>query len=70
MNRKDILARDSFLVNGDFNNGLNGWTYNDERRVTRQEGVWDGRTIGFMNAVNGGDAYQSITLATMPRPNK
>ncbi|EZP31484.1 hypothetical protein [Pseudomonas sp. RIT288] len=68
MNRKDILARDSFLVNGDFNNGLNGWTYNDERRVTRQEGVWDGRTIGFMNAVNGGDAYQSITLATMPRP--
>lgn len=68
MIRKNILARENFIVNGDFNNGLNGWTYNDERRVTRQEGMWDGRPIGFMNAVNAGEAYQSITLAALPRP--
>ncbi|WP_174823948.1 hypothetical protein [Pseudomonas sp. DTU12.3] len=68
MSEQDIHARDNFIVNGDFRNGLDGWKIDDERKVTRQEGLWQGQTIGFMNTTNMGEGSQSISLATLPRP--
>lgn len=68
MKEEDVYANHNFIANGDFANGLDDWTINDERKVTRQEGIWQGKTIGFMNVTNLGEGYQSILLALLPRP--
>ncbi|MBT9268324.1 hypothetical protein KKQ10_25930 [Pseudomonas sp. MG-9] len=68
MNEHVIYASHNFIVNGDFANQLDGWIISDEQKVTRQEGVWEGKTIGFMSAVNTGTGEQTIALAPLPRP--
>jgi hypothetical protein len=68
MSEHTIHARHNFIVNGDFIQDLSDWKINDERKVSRQEGLWQGQTIGFMNATNMGEGLQSISLATRPRP--
>jgi len=68
MSEENVYANHNFILNGDFKNNLNDWTINDESKVTRQEGLWQGQTIGFMNAVNMGEGDQTITLASLPSP--
>ncbi|WP_170206610.1 hypothetical protein [Pseudomonas mandelii] len=68
MNEEYIHARHNFIVNGNFTNDLEGWTIDDGRKVTRQGGLWEGRTVDFMNATNMGQGFQTITLASLPRP--
>ncbi|MNQ22848.1 Bacterial Ig-like domain (group 1) [compost metagenome] len=68
MNDENDYANHNFIGNGDFTNGLDKWAINDEKKVTRQEGLWEGRTIGFMNTVNMGEGDQTIHLAELPRP--
>ncbi|UVM51771.1 hypothetical protein LOY38_06930 [Pseudomonas sp. B21-015] len=68
MSEENVYANHNFILNGDFQDVLNDWIINDEIKVTRQEGLWQGKTIGFMNAVNMGEGYQTITLAPSPRP--
>ncbi|MHC8349257.1 hypothetical protein ACYZT7_07690 [Pseudomonas sp. RT4P38] len=68
MNDENIYANHNFILNGDFQESLDGWSVNDERKVTRQDGLLEGELVGFMNAVNQGAGYQEITLAASPRP--
>jgi hypothetical protein len=68
MNEEYIHARHNFIVNGDFTNRLENWKVNDERKVTPQDALWQGRKVDFMNAVNMGEGHQTITLALWPRP--
>ena len=70
MNEDNVYANHSFILNGDFQQGLDNWITNDERKVTRQEGLWQGATIGFMNATNMGEGSQTINLASLPRPEQ
>ncbi|EJM16116.1 hypothetical protein PMI21_03043 [Pseudomonas sp. GM18] len=62
------MSDHNFIDNGSFKEELTGWVINDERKVTHQEGQWQGEMVGFMNAVNMGEGSQEITLAAIPRP--
>lgn len=68
MNDENIRADHSFINNGNFLENLDGWIINDERKVTRQSGEWQDKSVGFMNAANTGEGYQTITLASSPHP--
>ncbi|MBN6773990.1 hypothetical protein JRG42_10185 [Pseudomonas granadensis] len=68
MNKDNVFTRYNFIVNGEFTLGLDGWTVNDRQKVTRQSGLWQGVTVGYMNAVNLGEGEQTIILAERPRP--
>ena len=69
MKKENVQAHYNFVVNGSFiNPGLEGWIINDNRKVTRQSGQWQGQNIGFLYAVNEGTASQMIPLAELPRP--
>ncbi|WP_460164331.1 hypothetical protein [Pseudomonas sp. S2_F03] len=69
MNEQNVYANYNFIVNGEFANDLKDWIINDERKVAKLSGAWEGKQVGFMNAVNEGTGSQTITLASLPRPS-
>lgn len=62
-----LRYKDSFILNGDFEDDLQEWHY--VRRVIRATDLWQGSVTPYMHAFDGGEASQTVMLAEYPRPN-
>ncbi|MCW1243935.1 hypothetical protein OC610_05920 [Pseudomonas sp. SAICEU22] len=66
---KSIRYKDSFIVNGNFEDGLQQWTVNDPMRVVKAIDRWDDKDVSYMHALDQGAASQTLILAQHPRPD-